>query len=140
MTGADADNNNMLPRRQGGDATTSRKRVVVALVRTRSVAVALATAVAVAAARLVVVAATVTLPVAAARSVVVHLYVSGRMLGLKENLDLMLSSSQFIIVGLVSIKHLGRRGSRSGGADGITENRQVEIRNRYLRPFPTREK
>ncbi len=36
--------------------------------------------------------------------------------------------------------HTGRRENGSGGADGITENRQIETRNRYLRPFPAREK
>jgi hypothetical protein len=46
-------------------------------------------------------AATVTVPVAAARLVAVDLYVSGRMLGLKENLDLMLLSYSFVVVGLV---------------------------------------
>ncbi len=59
------DNNNALQRRQICDASTSRKRVVVALVRARAVAVALATAVVVTAARLVVVAATVAVRVAA---------------------------------------------------------------------------
>ncbi len=88
--GNNADNDNALPRRQQGDAITSQKRVVVALVRARAVAVALAITVAVALARSVVVAATVTVPVAAARLVAVDLYVSGRMLELKENLDLML--------------------------------------------------
>jgi hypothetical protein len=102
MTGYDADNNNALRCRQQGDATTSWTRVVVALVRARAVAVALATTVVVAAARLVVVAATVMVPVAAARVVAVDLDVAGRMLGLKENLDSMLSSSPFVvIVGLV---------------------------------------
>jgi hypothetical protein len=38
-TGDNADNNNALPCRQQGDATTSRKRVVVVLVRTRAVAI-----------------------------------------------------------------------------------------------------
>ncbi len=59
----------------------------MALVRARAVLVALATVAAVAAARLVVVAATVTVPVATVRSVVVDLYVSRRMQGLKENLN-----------------------------------------------------
>jgi hypothetical protein len=36
--------------------------------------------------------------------------------------------------------HTGRRGNRSGGADGITENRQIESRNKYLQWFSTREK
>jgi hypothetical protein len=27
--------------------------------------------------------------------------------------------------------HAGRRGNMSAGADGITENRQIETRNRY---------
>jgi hypothetical protein len=98
--GEDTDNNYVLQHRQQGDATTSRKRVV-ALVRARAVAVALATAVAVAAARSVVVAATVMVPVAAARSVAIDLYVSGRMLGSKENLNSMSSSTPFIVVGLV---------------------------------------
>jgi hypothetical protein len=71
------------------------------LVRARAVAVALATAVAVAAARLVVVMGTVMVQVAAARLVAVDLYVSGCMLGSKENLDLMSLSSPFLIVGLV---------------------------------------
>ncbi len=79
-TGNNADNDNAPRRRQGGEATTSRKRVVVAFVRARAVAVALATVVAVAAASLVVVAATVTVTVAAARLVAVDLYVSGCML------------------------------------------------------------
>ncbi len=73
----------------------------MALVRARAVAVALVTVVAVAAARSVVVAATVTVPVAAARLVAVDLYVSGRMLGWKENLDSTSSSSPFVVVGLV---------------------------------------
>jgi hypothetical protein len=107
--GNDADNDNVLPRRQQGDATTSQKRVVVALARARVVAVALATMVAMAAARLVVVAATVMVPVAAARSVAVDLYVSGRMLGLKENLDLMLSSSPFVIIGLILLNDAHRK-------------------------------
>jgi hypothetical protein len=99
--GDDADNNNAPQCRQQGDATTSGKRIVVALVRERAVAVALATMVAVVAGRLVMVAATVMLPVAAPRSVAVDLYASRRMLGSKENLDLMSSSSPFVIVGLV---------------------------------------
>jgi hypothetical protein len=61
----------------------------VALVRARAVTVALATTVAVAAVRLVAVAVTVTVPVAAARLVAIDLYISGRMLGSKENLDSM---------------------------------------------------
>jgi hypothetical protein len=80
MTGDDTDNNNTPQLRQGGDPTTSWKRVVVTLVRVRAVAVALATAVAVAAARSLVVAATVTVTVVAARLVAVDLYISGRML------------------------------------------------------------
>jgi hypothetical protein len=79
-TGDDADNDNVLQCRQGGDVTTSRKRVVVMLVRARAVAVALATAVAVVAARSLVVVVTVMVTVAAARLVVVDLYVSGRIL------------------------------------------------------------
>ncbi len=86
--------------------------------------------------RSVVLVATVMVPVAAARLVAVDLYVSGRIS--KENLDLMSSSSPFVVVGLMM--HAGRRGNRRGGTDGITENRQIETRNRYLRPFPTREK
>jgi hypothetical protein len=39
-----------------------------------------------------------------------------------------------------TMMHAGRRGNRSGGADGITESRQRETRNRYLGRFPTREK
>ncbi len=108
-TGNNIDNDNALPCRQQGDATTSRKRVVVALVRARAVAVALATTVAVAAARSVVVAATVLVLVAAARLVAVDLYVSGHMLGLKENLDSMLSSSPFVIVGLVLLHDACRK-------------------------------
>ncbi len=77
--------------------------------RARAVAVALATVVAVAAVRSVVVAATVTVPVAAARSVAVDLYVSGRMLGSKGNLDSMLSSSQFVVVGLVLLNDAHRK-------------------------------
>jgi hypothetical protein len=38
-TGNNADNNNTLQRRQQGDAATSWKRVVVALVRVRAVVV-----------------------------------------------------------------------------------------------------
>ncbi len=38
-----------------------------------------------------------------------------------------------------TMMHTGRRGNRSGGADGITENRRLETKNRYLRRFPTRE-
>ncbi len=63
----------------------------------RAVAVVLATAVAVAAERSVVVAETMTVP----RLVAVDLYVSGGMLGLKESLDLMLSSSPFVVGGLI---------------------------------------
>jgi hypothetical protein len=100
--GNDADNNNALQHRRQGEATTSQKRVVVALVRARAATVALTTMVALAAARLVVVAATVTVPVAAARLVAVDLYVSGHMLESKENLNSMLSSSPlFVVVGLV---------------------------------------
>jgi hypothetical protein len=101
--GDDADNDNTLPCRQQGDVTTSQKRGVVALVRARAVAVALVTAVAVAAARLVVVAATVMVPVAAARSVAVDLDVSGCMLGSKDNLDLISSSSPFVVIGLAPL-------------------------------------
>jgi hypothetical protein len=79
-TGNDADNHIATQCRQQGDATTSRIRVVVALVRARAVEVALVTAEAVAVVRSVVVAATVMVRVAAARLVVVDLYVSGRML------------------------------------------------------------
>ena len=46
---------------------------------------------------------------AAARLVVVDLYVSGRMLRLKENLDLMLSSSPFVVVGLVLLNDACRK-------------------------------
>jgi hypothetical protein len=81
----------------------------VALARARAVAVALATAVALAAARLVVVATTVMVPVVAARSVVEDLFVSGRMQGSKENLDLMSSSSPFVIVGLVLLNDACRK-------------------------------
>ena len=88
-TGNNADNDKALPRRQQGDAITSQKRVVVALVRARAVAVALATTVAVAAARSVVVVGMVTVLVAAARLVVADLYVIGRILGFKEDLDSM---------------------------------------------------
>ncbi len=69
--------------------------------RARAVAVALATVVVMATARLMVVAVTVMVPVTAARLVAVDLYISGRMLGSKENLNLMLFSSPFIIAGLV---------------------------------------
>jgi hypothetical protein len=109
MTGNNADSDNALQCRQQGDATTSQKRVVVAMVRARAVAVALATAVAVAAVRLVVVAATVTVPVVAARLVAVDLYVSGRMLGSKENLDSMSSSSPFVVVGLILLNDARRK-------------------------------
>jgi hypothetical protein len=102
--GNNADNDNALPCRQQGDATTSRKSVVVALMRARTVVVALVTTVAVAAARSVVVAATVTVPVAAARFVTVDLYASGCM-----NLDSMLSSSPFVIVGLVLLNDAHRK-------------------------------
>jgi hypothetical protein len=105
--GDNSDNNNAPPHRQQGDVTTSQKRVVVGLVRARAVAVALVTAVA--AARLVVVVVTVTLPVAAARLVAVDLYVSGRMLGLKENLDLMLLSSSIVVVNLVLLNDACRK-------------------------------
>jgi hypothetical protein len=54
------------------------------------------------------VAATVMVPVAAARLVVVDLYVSGRMLGLKENLNSMSSSSPFIVVSLVLLNDAHR--------------------------------
>ncbi len=77
--------------------------------RARAVAVALATTVAVAAARLVVVAGTVMVPVAAGRSVAVDLYVSGHMLGLKENLNSMSSTSLFIVVSLVLLNHARRK-------------------------------
>jgi hypothetical protein len=56
----------------------------------------------------VVVVATVTVPVAAARSLV-DLYVSGKMLGLKENLDSMSLSSPFIVVGLVLLNDARRK-------------------------------
>jgi hypothetical protein len=39
----------------------------------------------------------------------VDLYISGRMLGSKENLDLMLSSSQFLVVGLVLLNDARRK-------------------------------
>ncbi len=77
--------------------------------RARAVAVALATAVAMAAARSVVVAATVMVPVAAARLVAVDLNLSGPMLGSKENLDLMLPSSPFVVVGLVLLNDAPRK-------------------------------
>jgi hypothetical protein len=69
----------------------------------------LATVVAVAAARLVVVAATVSVLVAAARLVAVDLYISGCMLGSKENLDSMSSSSPFIVVGLILLNDARRK-------------------------------
>jgi hypothetical protein len=108
-SGNDADNDNAPPGRQRGDATTCRKRVVVALVRARAVTVALAAMVVVAAARFVVVAATVMVPVAAARSVAEDLYISGHMLRLKENLDSMLLSSPFVIVRLVLLNNACRK-------------------------------
>ncbi len=77
--------------------------------RARAVVVALTTAVVVAAARSVVVAATVTVPVVAARLVVVDLYVSGSMLGSKENLNSMLSSSPFIVIGLILLNDAHRK-------------------------------
>ncbi len=81
----------------------------MALVRARAVAVALATVVMVAAARLVVVAATVTVLVAAARLVAVDLYVSGCMLGSKENLESMSLSSPFVVVGLFLLNDARRK-------------------------------
>jgi hypothetical protein len=81
----------------------------VALVRARAVAVALATAVA---ARLLVVVATVMVPIAAARLVAVDLYLSGCMLGLKENLDSMLSASPFVIIGLVFLNDAHKKERR----------------------------
>ncbi len=81
----------------------------MALVRARAVGVALATAVAMAAVRSVLAVATVTVPGAAARSVVVDLYVSGRMLGSKESLDLMSLSSPFVIIGLVLLNDARRK-------------------------------
>ncbi len=77
--------------------------------RARAVAVALATAVAMAAARLVVVVVTVTVPVAAAWWVAVDLYVSGRMLGSKENLDSMSLSSPFVVNSLVLLNDARRK-------------------------------
>ncbi len=77
--------------------------------RARAVTVALMTAVVVAAARSVVVVATVMVPVAVARLVVVDLYTSGRMVGLKENLDLMSSSSPFTIVSLALLNDAHRK-------------------------------
>ncbi len=79
------------------------------MVRARAVAVALETAVAVAVVRLVVVAATVMVPVAASRPVAVDLYISGRMLGSKENLDLMSSSPPFVVIGLVLLNDAHRK-------------------------------
>jgi hypothetical protein len=81
----------------------------MALVRARAVVVALATAVVVAAARSVVVAATVTVPVAAARSVAVDIYVSGCMLGSKENFVSMSLSSPFVAIGLVLLNNACRK-------------------------------
>jgi hypothetical protein len=78
--GNNADNDNAPRCRRGGNATTSRIGVLVALVRARAVVAALETALAVVAARLVVVAVTVMVTVVAARLVAVDLYVSGRML------------------------------------------------------------
>jgi hypothetical protein len=50
----------------------------------------------------------------------------------------------FIVVVLVLLNdawlYSGRRRNRRGGVDGITENRQIETRNRFLWWFPTREK
>jgi hypothetical protein len=121
-TGDDTDNDKVPQCRQRGDATTSPKRVVVALVRARAVAVALVTGVVVAVARLVVVVATVMVLDAAARLVAVDLYISGRMLGSKENHYLMSPSSPFVIVDLVLLNDACRKEkNRCGGADGITE-------------------
>jgi hypothetical protein len=39
----------------------------------------------------------------------IDLYISGRMLGSKENLDLMLSSSPFVVVGLVLLNDAHRK-------------------------------
>ncbi len=79
--------------------------------RARAVAVAsLVTAVVVVAARLVVVVtATVMVPVAAAGSVAVDLYVSGRMLGSKENLDLMSTYSPLVLGSLVLLNDARRK-------------------------------
>ncbi len=70
-------------------------------------AVALATAMA--AARLVVVVVAVTVLVAAARLVAVDLYVSGCMLGSKENLHSILSCSPFVVVGLILLNNARRK-------------------------------
>jgi hypothetical protein len=51
----------------------------------------------------------VMVPVAAARSVAVDLYVSGRMLGSKENLNFMSSSSPIVVVGLVLLNDACRK-------------------------------